>query len=167
MDRCIVLNQDYSFLNVIDWRRAMCLVIKEKVRVLKYSIKYVCCGDGTQFRIPAVIQLLKLVRHIYRSKVPFTKKNVMIRDNFQCCYCGTENDLTIDHIVPSSRGGKTDFDNCVAACRPCNNLKGHKTPNEAKMPLRKKAYQPTIAEFIRIKLRRMGVEKVLKDLGIY
>jgi 5-methylcytosine-specific restriction endonuclease McrA len=166
MQRCVVLNADYSFLNVVDWRRAICLVVKEKVKVLKYGDAIIHCGS-TIMKVPAVIMLLKLVRHIYKSKVPFTKKNIFIRDRYECAYCGTKDNLTIDHIIPQSRGGKTDFDNCVAACRPCNNLKNNRTPSEAKMFLRKKAYQPTIAEFLMIKLKQLGVVELLKEMGLY
>jgi 5-methylcytosine-specific restriction endonuclease McrA len=140
--------------------------VKDKVKVLKYTDKIVKCGTEC-YKIPAVIRLIQLVRSIYRSKVPFTKKNIMIRDGYRCVYCGTSDNLTIDHIIPQSRGGKTDFENCTTSCRVCNNKKGSRTPNEAHMPMHKKAYQPTIAEFLMIKLRNLGIDSVLRDLGIY
>ena len=75
--------------------------------------------------------------------------------------------LTIDHIIPTSKGGKTSFENCITACKPCNNEKGNRTPSEAKMFLKRQAYAPTISEFFRIKMKQLGVEAYLKELGVY
>ncbi|MGD2072236.1 MAG: HNH endonuclease [Candidatus Thorarchaeota archaeon] len=168
MNQCVVLNADYSFLNIVDWKRAVCLVVKEKVTVLKWSKKIVGCGDTGTMRIPLVLKLIKIIRTIYRARVPFSKKNVMVRDNFRCAYCGNRpRKLTVDHIIPSSQGGKTNFENCVSACKPCNNLKNNRTPSQAKMFLKVKAYQPTISEFLMKKVRQLGIDGLLKDLGIY
>ncbi len=165
---CILLNADYGFLNVVDWRRAMCLVAKGKVQVLRYSEKIVRTAEGVIYKIPAVMKLIKLIRTLYRTRVPFCKKNVLIRDGFMCAYCGKKRErLTLDHIIPRSRGGATDFDNCVAACKSCNNLKGDKTPREAGMQLGIKVYQPTISEFLRLKVQKLGINKVLREIGIY
>jgi 5-methylcytosine-specific restriction endonuclease McrA len=167
MAQCVVLNADYSFLNVIDWKRAMCLLIKEKVKVLKYSSRTVQTGEGISFKIPAVIKLIKFIRTVYRSRVPFSKRNVLIRDGFKCAYCMKESRLlTIDHLVPRSRGGRTEFENCVAACKACNHRKGNQTPSEAKMYPAVKAYQPTISEFLRRKVKLLGFGDVLREFGI-
>ncbi len=168
MTACILLNHDYSFLNVVNWKRALCLVAKEKVQVLAYSDHSVRTGEGVIIKIPAVLKLIKLIRTLYRSRVPFSKRNILIRDGFRCAYCGvSQRRLTIDHIIPKSRGGKDDFDNCVSCCKKCNNKKGNKTPREANMTLRVKPYQPTISEFLRLKAIKMGIHGFLKDLGIY
>lgn len=168
MTSCILLNQDYSFLNVINWKRAMCLVAKGKVQVLAYSEKTVVTGEGMIFKIPAVMKLMKLIRTLYRSKVPFNKRNVLIRDGFKCLYCGSkEGKLTIDHIIPRSRGGKDAFENCVASCRRCNNQKGSRTPREAGMTLSSQPCQPTISEFLFLRAKKMGIMEILRDFGIY
>ncbi|MDM8524647.1 HNH endonuclease [Desulfococcaceae bacterium HSG8] len=168
MPQCVLLNADYSFLNVVHWRRAICLITKEKVQVLKYSEKAIRSAEGVVIKIPAVMKLVSLVRHLYRARVPFSKKNVLIRDGFRCAYCGAGNEkLTIDHIIPRSKGGKTNFENCVSCCKDCNNKKGDRTPGEVNMYLKTKVYQPTISEFLRMKIRKLGVYEVLKDLGIY
>ena len=91
----------------------------------------------------------------------------MVRDGFRCVYCGTSSRLTIDHVIPASKGGKNNFDNCVTACQPCNNKKGNRTPNEANMFMKKRPYAPTISEFIRLKMKQLGVEDFLKELGVY
>jgi len=118
-------------------------------------------------KIPAILKLLKIVRIVYRSRVPFSKKNVMIRDECKCQYCGSNRELTVDHIIPVSRGGKSSFENCVTACINCNSKKGNKLPSEAGMYLKKKAIAPTIAEFTRIKAFKTGVYDVLKKAGVY
>ena len=167
MTQCVVLNADYSFLNVVDWKRAMCLLFKEKVKVLRYSSRTVRTGEGLTVKIPAVIKLIKFIRMVYRSRVPFSKRNVLIRDGFKCAYCRRAGShLTLDHIVPRSRGGNTVFENCVAACKPCNHKKGNKTPSEAKMYPQVKAYQPTISEFLRRRVKLLGFDELLRDIGI-
>jgi 5-methylcytosine-specific restriction endonuclease McrA len=164
---CILLNGDYSYLCQIDWKKALCLVFSEKAKVLKYSDR-VIQGVGKVFRAPAVMVLIKVVRSVYRNRVPFTKKNVLVRDRNTCAYCGRkQKGLTIDHVIPSSRGGRTDFDNCVACCAACNNRKGARTPNEARMHLKKRPYQPTISEFIRLRLKQSGAYRFLEELGLY
>lgn len=168
MVQCVLLNADYSFLNVTTWKRAMCLMVKSRVQVLKYSKKIVRTAEGVLIKIPAVMRLIKLIRTLYRSRVPFSKKNILTRDGFRCAYCGNDKEkLTIDHIIPKSRGGKTSFENCVSSCKPCNNKKGDQTPTEANMYLKVKAYQPTIAEFLKLKVRKLGINDLLKDFGIY
>jgi 5-methylcytosine-specific restriction endonuclease McrA len=168
MDQCILLNADYTFLNVVNWKRAMCLLAKGKVQVLKQSERLIRTAEGIAIKVPAVMRLIKLIRTLYVNRVPFSKKNVLVRDGFKCAYCKSERRrLTIDHIIPKSRGGKTTFENCVSSCKPCNNKKGNKMPSEVKMYLKVKAYQPTISEFLRLKVQKLGINEVLRDLGIY
>jgi len=170
VERCVVLNGDYSYLNVVSWKRAVCLMIKGKAEVLKWSDQEVRNCEGKVItKIPLVLRLIKIIRMIYKNKVPYSKRNIFVRDNFTCVYCGTKAKvkLTIDHVVPKSRGGKSDFDNCVASCRPCNLKKGSKTPNEAKMYMKTRPYSPTIYEFIRLKMKHYKIDEFLKELGVY
>lgn len=167
MNRCIVLNGDYTFLNTISWRRALCLIMKGKAEALKYGDKVVRCADGSEVPIPLVMRLIKVIRMIYKNRVPYTKRNIMVRDNYECCYCGSRDHLTVDHVIPESRGGKTSFENCVAACFPCNNKKNNRTPREANMFLKKKPHAPTISEFFMLKMKNLGLDKFLKELGVY
>ena len=166
MSQCVLLNADYSFLNIVDWRRALCMVVTNKVQVLSYSDRVINGAGGYTLRVPAVMKLVKLIRALYRTRVPFSKRNVLIRDNFRCVYCGAqEKKLTVDHIIPSSMGGKSTFENCVACCRSCNAKKGCRSPSEAKMYMKRQPYQPTIAEFLRIKLRRLGINDLWDHIG--
>jgi len=161
----IVLNSDYSFLNIVSWQKAFKLIAKEKATVVKWADNCIKTATGQVCKIPAVLKLIKFIRTIYKTRVPFSKKNVYVRDGFECAYCGTTGQrLTIDHIMPKSRGGKSTFENCVASCKPCNNAKGSKTCNEAKMYPKKKAYQPTISEFLRLKMNSMGINRLIEDL---
>jgi 5-methylcytosine-specific restriction endonuclease McrA len=166
MSQCVLLNADYSFLNIVDWKRALCLVVKNKVQVLSYSERVVNGAEGYVLRVPAVMKLVKLIRALYRTRVPFSKRNILIRDNFRCVYCGRqEKKLTIDHIVPRSQGGRSNFENCVACCRGCNAKKGCRTPSEVGMFMKRRPYQPTIAEFLRIKLSRLGFDNLWEQIG--
>ena len=167
MTQCVLLNADYSFMNVVDWKRALRLVVKNKVTVLSYSQHLVRGAEGMVMRIPAVLKLIKLIRAVYRSRVPFSKRNVLIRDGFACSYCGErKGKMTIDHIVPRSRGGPTNFENCVACCRACNTRKGNRLPSEAGMFLNKSHHQPTISEFLRLRLQRVGIQDLWQHLGL-
>ena len=168
MTQCVLLNADYTFLNLVNWKRAVCLMTKGKVEVVKDSQRTIRNCSGVELKVPAVMRLIKLIRTIYRSSVTFTKRNVLIRDQFKCAYCGARREkLSIDHIIPKSRGGKMTFENCVAACKPCNLKKGGRTPSEAKMYLKVRPYQPTISEFLRLKFENLGIHDVLRELGIF
>jgi 5-methylcytosine-specific restriction endonuclease McrA len=91
---------------------------------------------------PSVVALRD---YINQDRSPaFTRFNVFLRDGFRCQYCGTNklDQLTFDHVIPRSKGGRTTWDNIVAACAPCNLKKGGRTPREAKMPLLREADRP-------------------------
>ena len=168
MTQCVLLNADFTFLNVVDWKRALCLLAKGKVEVIRDSAQTVKSSGGAVFKVPAVMRLIKLIRTIYRTGVAFCKKNVLIRDGFRCAYCGSAKfRLTTDHIIPKSKGGKSTFENCVAACKPCNTKKGDQLPSRINMFLKVQPRQPTVSEFLRLKLEKLGINDVLRDLGVY
>jgi 5-methylcytosine-specific restriction endonuclease McrA len=117
----LVLNSDYSPINICDSRRAIVLLLKRKAH----------------FITEKVIRLLNYIRIPYRKLTENrpTRNLVYKRDNYMCSYCGAKENLTIDHIIPSSRGGKDTWDNLVSCCNRCNTLKGNRTPEEANMKL--------------------------------
>ncbi|MGA8833556.1 MAG: HNH endonuclease [Desulfomonilaceae bacterium] len=160
MEAVIVLNAGYEFMGLISWRRAMTLLFNGKVEVLKESDKVVRTVSKS-FRIPAVIRLLKFIRQIYRREVPFSRKNVLIRDAFTCQYCGDDfisSELTVDHIIPKVQGGENRWNNVVACCRMCNVKKGGRTPRQAGMSLIRQPFRPTIMEFLNVYLaRKFGI----------
>ncbi|MGD9817367.1 MAG: HNH endonuclease [Desulfomonilaceae bacterium] len=161
LDAVIVLSAGYEFVGLVSWQRAMLLLFNGKVEVVKESDRVVRTVSKT-FRVPAVIRLLKFIRQIYRREVPFSRKNILIRDSFSCQYCGQDHssaELTLDHIIPKVQGGKNDWTNVVACCRSCNVHKGGRTPRQAGMSLVRKPFKPTIMEFINIYLdRKFGIK---------
>jgi 5-methylcytosine-specific restriction endonuclease McrA len=163
----VILNADYTFLNTVSTKKALCLLAKGKTEVLKYGNEVFRTAAGMVFKAPAVMRLIKLIRTLYKARVPFSKKNVMVRDGFKCAYCGTDKTrLTIDHILPKAKGGKSSFENCVASCKPCNTRKGHKLCSEVKMYPRVKAHQPTVMEFLQLKMKALGINKVIEELFV-
>jgi len=110
--KVILLNLDYSYINSISVRRALRLIAKGKVTVEKYSERIVRTVTK-DIAVPMILRLVYLVRQIYRKAVTWSKKNVMVRDDFRCVYCGTDKNLNIDHVFPQSKGGKNTFENTV------------------------------------------------------
>lgn len=165
MSSVIVLNFDYTYLNMIDWKRAVCFVVTQRAEILKAHEGAVVSNFDRSVSIPRplVIRLLNMVKGMFKKKVPFTYKNVFIRDGYSCQYCGSKQELTIDHVVPRSRGGKSNFENCVTACRPCNNSKGNKDLHACSMNLRKPPQVPTLMEFLDYKLKASGIKDVLRE----
>lgn len=165
----ILLNADYSYLNRVSWQKAVTLLCKGKAEVLKYSDKVVRNFDrSVVMKIPLVMRLIKFIRTLYKTKVPFSKRNILTRDEHTCAYCGKQSKrLTIDHIVPKSKGGKTTWENTVACCKECNSKKGDKNCREVKMFPHKQPRQPTIYEFMLLKLKHLGIDELLRDLGVY
>lgn len=148
----LVLNQNYEPLNVCNVRRALVLVIDGKAEILE-AHNAVVATTSRHFPSPSVIRLIYMIRRP-RPRVKLTRREVFIRDSYTCQYCGREsNDLTIDHIVPRSRGGSHTWDNLVAACKPCNHRKGGKSLGEARMQLRTIPKEPSAGMYYTIERR--------------
>ena len=141
MDKVLVLNSDYTPLNVTSVRKGFVLVIKGKAEVLKHDVEKIT-SSVKEFAKPLIIRLLSYVRFKTRS-VRLNRKSIFKRDNNQCVYCGNEKNLTLDHIIPRSRGGKNTWTNLVTCCSSCNLKKANKTPEEANMKMRYRVYEPT------------------------
>ena len=170
MEKVVLLNSDYNFLGVVHWKKAIALMVKGKVEIVKEGERAIHNASRTvRLVIPKVIRLIKMARRIYKSMVPFSKRNVLVRDRNICQYCGEpgHNDLTIDHVIPISKGGKSTFDNCVASCFKCNSTKNDSLPSECGMTLLRKPFRPTIMEFITIKMRSLGIDELLKEIWEY
>lgn len=149
--RVLVLNASYEPINVCTMRRAAVLVLKERAEVLERR-EGVLHSERLELARPCVIRLVRYVRvprDVHRRKI--TRRAVLARDSYTCQYCGHEAaGLTVDHVIPRSRGGTSHWDNIVAACAPCNRKKGNRLPNEAAMPLRTSPKAPGPTVFIRI-----------------
>jgi len=170
MRQVILLNADYTFLNIVNWKRAIKLDVLGKVEVLEYGSKVVRNAEKTYEKyVPKIMKLVKFVETIYRNKVPFSRRNVMVRDGYKCMYCGCKPDkVTIDHVIPKSKGGKSSFLNCVGSCKPCNDKKADKHLEESGVSLIKEPYAPSVMEFIQNRVRKLGIEGKIKDfLNVY
>ena len=139
----IVLSRDYMPLMHCDVRRAMTLVYLKKAEIVKESGRFMRTVSE-RYTIPRVIRLVSKLMKRFTPKVAYSRKNVHIRDNHTCQYCGAREQLTLDHVMPVSRGGTSTWENVVTACSPCNSRKGSKTPAEANMPLHKAPIKPSM-----------------------
>lgn len=165
MKQCIVLNADYTFLNIVDVQRAFLYISKGKVSVEKYTTEEICTAEDS-FLIPKIVRFVEFIHQVYVRRIPWSKRNVMIRDLYTCVYCGKkESKMTIDHVHPRSRGGKNTFENTVCACFACNNKKDDRTPQEAGLYIRNEPSQPTITEFARKYAEHMNVGDIMEELG--
>jgi 5-methylcytosine-specific restriction endonuclease McrA len=146
----LVLNADgmpvsYLPLSTIQWKDAITYLWLDKVTVLDWYDDWVVRSASWETRVPAVIMMKEMMRR--RRNPRFSKTNVFLRDLNTCQYCDTafpKSTLTLDHVVPLSRGGKTAWDNIVTACSPCNAHKGNKMEPR---PLRR-PYQPDYYELV-------------------
>jgi 5-methylcytosine-specific restriction endonuclease McrA len=138
----LVLNQNYEPLNVTSARRAIVLLDRGKAEVLEHGHGLVRSMSHVH-PLPSVIRLIYLIRRP-RPQVRLSRREVFLRDGFTCQYCGVKSrDLTLDHVVPRQRGGKHVWENLVSACKACNHRKGNRTPEEARMQLRREPRRPS------------------------
>ncbi|MCA9483402.1 MAG: HNH endonuclease [Nitrospina sp.] len=144
--KVLILNYSYEPLQFCTAKRGIIMVLSGRAEKIETN-GYVVRSPNFSFPLPTVIRVLKMVRRNRRNRgkgVAFSKKNIMRRDNYTCQYCGVrEKLLTVDHIIPKSRGGETNWMNVVVACKPCNLKKGNRTAVEAGMALNKKPFRPS------------------------
>jgi 5-methylcytosine-specific restriction endonuclease McrA len=137
----LVLNQNYEPLNICNVKRAMIMVLTGKAEVLEMNGLVLHTIDQ-DYRAPSVIRLAALIRRP-RPQVKLTRREIFIRDNYTCQYCGIQTrDLTLDHVMPRSRKGGHSWENLVSACKTCNHRKGGKTAQEARMQLLREPVRP-------------------------
>lgn len=144
--RVLVLNASYEPLQVTSIKRAITLTQYGVAEVLEVSSDVVR-SPSTVLQVPSVIRLRRYIRRPNTFAVPFNRRNVLRRDSFTCQYCGSTENLTLDHVMPRSRGGRHEWTNVITACRDCNQRKGSRTPEEAQMPLIQKPRVPTFRVF--------------------
>lgn len=132
----LVLNASYEPIHVTIARRAVVLILKGVATVEEETDKWLH-SENMAIRIPSVIRL-RQYRHIPRNTRPLSRKNIFLRDGYTCQYCQQvfpASQLTLDHVIPRSKGGPTSWENLVACCIECNKKKGDRTPEEAGMKL--------------------------------
>ncbi|MFN0121452.1 MAG: HNH endonuclease [Blastocatellia bacterium] len=137
--RVLLLNASYEPLNLVSAPKALALVWRRAAEIVEHDAGYILRTARYEFQIPSVIRLAHYVDIRSRRRDRATSRHrILIRDKQRCQYCGrrgTAFDLTLDHVLPRSKGGQTIPENLVACCRTCNQRKGDRTPDEARMPL--------------------------------
>jgi len=132
----LVLNATFEPINVTAVRRALMLVLKGVAQTEEHNHAEVHSATSA-VRVPSVIRLLSY-RHIPQQTRALSRKNILLRDRNICQFCGKHfpsSELTLDHVMPRSRGGHSSWENLVACCYDCNNRKGNRTPEEAGLQL--------------------------------
>lgn len=140
----LVLNSDYSPLNLVSVRRGFNLVNNGKAEVLKEDTENPIVTGYKTFVRPIIVRLYRYVSFKYKQ-ARVNRHKIYKRDGHTCAYCGATKHLTIDHVTPKSRGGDNGWENLVTCCLRCNLKKADRTPEEAGMALKKKPYQPSVA----------------------
>ncbi len=142
----LVLNQNYEPLNVCNARRAFVLVDRGKAEVLEHGEGQLRSASDA-FPLPSVIRLANLIKRPF-PQMRLSRREVFIRDNYTCQYCGKRSrDLTLDHVIPRHRGGAHSWENLVSACKGCNHRKAGRTPHEAKMRLLREPVRPRVSRY--------------------
>ena len=153
LEKCpaLVLNADYrplSYypLSLWSWQDSIKSVYLDRVTIVN-NYDRVISSPSFSMKLPSVIALKSYIAP--QSNPNFTRFNVFLRDKFSCQYCGSKSELTFDHLLPRSKGGKTDWNNVVTACSSCNVKKGGDLINHSKMILNQKPYQPSTEDLHR------------------
>lgn len=162
MKRALLLNSTWEPLHFVSDVKAIVLLLKGRAELVTsmeghpsnwdesfYAAGPVPGGPLREIKIPATLRLLKRVHKKWKPP-RFRKKVLFNRDNWSCQYCSDPlvwDTITIEHIMPRSRGGQTTWKNCVSACRPCNKRKADRTPDEAGMKLLKQPTEPSALHF--------------------
>ncbi|CAA7399201.1 unnamed protein product [Spirodela intermedia] len=165
--RGLVLDVSYRPVNVVCWRRAICLEFMEKADVLEYYDQTVPSSRGS-FYIPAVLRVPHLLQVVKRRRIKhnLSRKSIFYRDSYTCQYCCSRENLTIDHVMPISRGGEWKWENLVTACSRCNSKKGQKTLEQANMKLIKPPKAPKDYDILSIPLTSAALKMLKSRRGV-
>lgn len=163
-EQTLVLDPGMRPVEVVHWTRAVALWFQDKAEVIAEYDGF-ARSSSLVIKIPAVVRLLHAFKRD-RKPVKFSRVNIYARDGYRCQYCGGKfamGELTYDHVVPRSRGGKTSWENIVSACHACNRRKACRTPEQAGMKLRKVPVQPQAVPVLVIPLSRKTVPDAWRD----
>ena len=166
MEQTLLLNATYEPLKVVDWRKAITMLCQGKVEVVSEYDREVRSVSVT-FKLPSVIRLLRYITIKRRiDYVPFSRANIYARDDHRCQYCGTEHpvgDLTFDHVLPVSQGGKKNWENIVTSCIGCNRRKGGRTPAQAGMRVIRQPSRPSRSPVVRLTFGLLNAPESWRD----
>lgn len=150
----LVLNQNYEPMTITNAKKAIILIYLGKAEIIEKNDGYIHSVSMT-FPLPSIVRLTRYI-NVPRKRIILSRKNIIKRDSHQCQYCGVRSGpVTIDHIIPKGRGGEDTWENLVCACVKCNNKKGDRTPEEARMKLLRKPQRPNYIFFIRYFISKM------------
>ncbi len=163
----LVLDAAYIPTAVFSHYRAFVLVFLGRAEMLESYKKISINSSQSTFQAPLVIRIHFLKRD-WESPSP-TRKAIFVRDNYTCAYCGktvSDKSATIDHVIPKSKGGMWVWENLVTSCTSCNQKKGDRTPQEARMKLKIKPHKPSNFE-LEVKKWKLNdeFEEALKSFG--
>jgi len=146
--KVLVLNQSYEPISICSPRKAIVLIFLSKAEIIaEYPNKKIRTINNS-YTFPSVIKLKTYIKIPFKN-VELSRKNIIKRDGNRCQYCGRKSlEMTVDHIIPKSRGGQETWENLTSACIKCNNIKGNRTPEEAGMKLLSKPRKPNHLTFL-------------------
>ncbi len=151
--RVLVLNASFEPISVVSARRAVVLVLAHRAEALEVTDARIA-SERLDLAVPAVVRLLRYVRVPHRRRAPLSRRAVLTRDDWTCQYCG-ERAEGIDHVLPRSRSGDHEWENVVAACRPCNARKGDRLLDETPFRLQRTPIAPPAMSAAALQLRRV------------
>jgi hypothetical protein len=158
MDGLRTLKLDASFnpIEIVSWQEGLVLALMDKAFILEAYEGQYAKSQRESFQIPAVVVLKRCIKYwVTGASITCTRKNILVRDDYRCQYCiekFASKDLTLDHVIPKSRGGGKDWSNIVACCLKCNQKKGAQTPKEANMKLIRKPRRPSMRECLHMSI---------------
>lgn len=167
MTAVLFLDTQWRPLRVEPWQRAIADFFLGKVEIVEYSKDRTIQGVGRTHPMPSVVRVLRNFKRD-RIRIKFSRINIYARDRFTCQYCAKRfdtEDLTFDHVLPRSKGGRTTWENIVTCCRGCNDAKADRTPEQAGMRLLTKPKKPAYLPAITIK--HMGDRNVPEEWRPY
>lgn len=163
-EQTLVLGVDMRPTNVVPWWEAVAMLFKNQVEVIAEH-DAIARSSYLVIKVPAVVRLLRAFKRD-RKPAKFSRVNIYARDGYRCQYCAKKcamSELTYDHVLPRSQGGKTTWTNIVSCCSACNESKAGRTPEQAKMRLRKKPVQPIGTPAVMIRISRESAPQAWRD----
>lgn len=160
----LVLNQGYEPIKIVSWQRAITLLFLGKCEVIEEYDRDIKT-TSLVIKIPSIVRLFKAFRR-HKKPTKFSRINIYGRDNYSCQYCGAKKqiaELSYDHVVPRSHGGKTTWTNIVTACETCNRKKANRTPAQAGMRLLKVPVQPASTPTLVVTVSKTSVPDAWRD----
>jgi 5-methylcytosine-specific restriction endonuclease McrA len=151
--KALVLNASFQPLCVVPVRRALVLALKGKAEVV-HTNGHLYRSERLEFHAPSVVRLKYFVKVPYRARASLSRRAVLVRDHFECQYCGSKAE-NVDHIIPKSRGGAHSWENVVAACRRCNARKENRSPSDVGMRLKRVPRPPHESVWIVVAVDRI------------